>query len=57
MKDKVDSNYIDSYIRRMENNKYNNLHQFALYENLVRQKDQQLLEMDAIINKKSVKAA
>ncbi|MGN0438898.1 MAG: glycosyltransferase family 2 protein [Lachnospiraceae bacterium] len=52
MKDKV-----DSYIRRMENNKYNNLHQFALYENLVRQKDQQLLEMDAIMNKKSVKAA
>lgn len=57
MNDIVDSDYIDSYIRRMENNKYNNLHQLALYENLVQQKDQQLREMDAIINRRSVKAA
>lgn len=53
----VDSDYVDAYIRKMENDKYNNLYQLELYENLVQQKDQQLREMDAIINRKSVQIA
>ena len=53
----LDSNYIDNYIEEMEYIRYHRFEHIKTYNDLIREKDMQIRQLNEIVNKRSVKLA